>query len=74
MTKKKSYGLSWTDFRYGIVLGALSVILYVIINILQMWYPSPELDIIQTVIYFLIIFVALTVIIDYFIAIKQFKK
>ncbi len=74
MSKKKSYGVSWQDFRYGIVLGSLSVILYVAVNILRMWYPSIELDIIQTVIYFMIILVALTVIIDYFLARKQSKR
>ena len=74
MPKSDSLGLSWSDFKYGIILGAISVILYMGINILQIWYPSTELDIIQTGIFALIIFVALTVMIDYYIASKQKKK
>lgn len=74
MGKDESYGLSLSDFRYGIIIGAISVILYMIINIMQIWYPTRELDYIQTIIFFMIIFTSITVIIDYWIATKQSKK
>lgn len=74
MSKKGNYGLDWNDFRYGIILGAISVVLYMIVNIAAIWFPSYELDVIKTLIYALIIFTACTIIIDYFIARKQRKR
>lgn len=70
-SKKDNYGLDWRDFRYGIILGSVSIILYMLVSITDIWLPSHELDVIKTLIYLLIIFTASTVVIDFFIAKKK---
>lgn len=66
MSKDNSLGLGLDDFKYGIILGAISVILYSILSILSIWYPSEEIDLVQTIIYFIVIFASITIIIDYY--------
>ncbi len=73
-SKKDSYGMDWRDFRYGIILGSVSIVLYMLVSITDIWFPSHELDVIKTLIYLLIIFTACTVVIDYLIALKQSKR
>lgn len=66
MPKDNKLGLGLDDFKYGILLGAIAVILYSILSILDIWYEAEWIDYTQTGIYFLIIFASITIIIDYY--------
>jgi hypothetical protein len=65
-TKKYGIDLDLLDtFRFGIVLGAIGVILWGFINIIDVWVDHILLDILNSVIYFLFMFSGLTILIDY---------
>lgn len=71
---KDDYGLSLDDFKYGLLLGIIGVILWAAVNIVSTWYPDVLWDVLKTAIYFIVIIAGLTALVDYFMADKGKKK
>lgn len=68
MSKRETddLGLGFSDLPFSVIIGAIAVILWGIVNITGIWFPSQEIAVIQTVVYFIVIFAAITIIIDFF--------
>ena len=72
--RKRNYGLSIADLPYSFILGALAIIFWSGVNIMDIWFPSEFLDYIKTIAYFVIIGASITIILDYFFTKRERRK
>lgn len=63
--RNNSYGLNLETLPYSIVISALVIIFWGVMNILDIWSPSYEVDVLKSIAYLLIVFAGLTIIIDF---------
>lgn len=69
--KERKYRITNRGLPSSVVISAIALMFWALVNILDIWEPSVELDMVKTIAYFIIVFAGLTVVIDFVMARRQ---
>lgn len=69
--KDDQLGLQIADLPFSVIMGALAIIFWAGVNIMDIWFPSETIDVVKTLAYFIIIGAAFTIILDFILTRRE---